>query len=554
MTSALLDHLWQSTLMALAVGLLTLAFHRAGPAVRHRLWLAASVKFLIPFAILATLGKALAAGHSPIEAPAGAVLVARAAQPFSQVQPTGAALHVAAWLDPGSILLAVWALGVVAMLAVWTARWAQVRRIVRSSTPLALSAPMPVLASDSTLEPGLVGLFRPVLLVPASLFDHLDRPGITALVAHEAEHLRRRDNLTATIHMVVEALFWFHPLVWWIGARLIEERELACDEAVVRSGHDRAAYATSLVETCRLYLRSPLSCVAGASGSDLKRRVQMILTASPAPRLPASGKAVLAAAALVAFATPVAAGWLVSPVGHAVATHVAAVVFQSAAAPEVEASRTRPVSARAVPAGSEETAAAAPAEDAMPSAPSPTMVEPAPPAAVTAQPGAAPASLPVQPTSAQSGALAGPSVRAQPVSRSESVATEAAEVGEANCYPVFGELRCGRLPVTASQEKQTTGAAAPTTVAAALSLPLARAASATPRTAAPAPSKVQAPYEIASLDDSDRILCQTRPITGSRFDRHICMTRAQWKSQQARVFSFERFWGLDPSGDAGASN
>ena len=52
----------------------------------------------------------------------------------------------------------------------------------------------------------------------------------------------RRDNLAAAIHMVVEAIFWFHPLVWWIGARLVEERERACDEEVLRLGNEPTVY------------------------------------------------------------------------------------------------------------------------------------------------------------------------------------------------------------------------------------------------------------------------------------------------------------------------
>jgi beta-lactamase regulating signal transducer with metallopeptidase domain len=52
-------------------------------------------------------------------------------------------------------------------------------------------------------------------------------------------HVRRRDNLFAAVHMAVEAIFWFHPLVWWIGSRLLEERELACDEEVLRMGASR---------------------------------------------------------------------------------------------------------------------------------------------------------------------------------------------------------------------------------------------------------------------------------------------------------------------------
>ena len=342
MISALFDHLWQSTLVALAAGALAMAFGKARAQVRYGLWFAASAKFLIPFAALAALGRLVApVARPPALAAPEAALIRQAAQPFSQtpaavdpvIQAAAPIVHSAPpVLDPTLILFVVWALGSALLLVVWLTRWARVRRIVREAARLALPAPMPVLASPSMMEPGLVGLWRPVLVVPETLFDHLPRPAIEALVAHEACHLRRRDNLTAAIHMLVEALFWFHPLVWRIGSRLIEERERACDEAVVRSGHDRAAYARSLLECCRLYLQSPLPCAAGASGSDLKSRVQAIMTAPIRASLSRPRKAVLAAAAITAVATPVTAGWLTSPTLRQDAARVAAIASQAAEA------------------------------------------------------------------------------------------------------------------------------------------------------------------------------------------------------------------------------
>ena len=58
---------------------------------------------------------------------------------------------------------------------------------------------------------------------------------LEAVIAHELCHVRHRDNLIAAIHMFVETVFWFHPLVWWIGKRMVEERERACDEEVLRA-------------------------------------------------------------------------------------------------------------------------------------------------------------------------------------------------------------------------------------------------------------------------------------------------------------------------------
>jgi beta-lactamase regulating signal transducer with metallopeptidase domain len=63
--------------------------------------------------------------------------------------------------------------------------------------------------------------------------------------------------------MVVEAIFWFDPLVWWIGARMLEERELACDEEVLRMGCEPADYGEGILKVCRFYTESPLPCVSG---------------------------------------------------------------------------------------------------------------------------------------------------------------------------------------------------------------------------------------------------------------------------------------------------
>jgi len=71
--------------------------------------------------------------------------------------------------------------------------------------------------------------------LPDGIQARLTLQEMDAILAHELCHFRRRDNLTAAIHMLVESLFWFHPLVWWISHRLSELSELACD-AVVRCG------------------------------------------------------------------------------------------------------------------------------------------------------------------------------------------------------------------------------------------------------------------------------------------------------------------------------
>src|SRR4030095_5750961 len=108
-----------------------------------------------------------------------------------------------------------------------------------------------VLASAAMIEPGVFGIWRQVLLVPEGISDRLTPAQLRALIAHERCHVLHHDNLTAALHMVVEALFWFHPLVWWLERRLIEERERACDEYVLQSGSTPRDYAEGILEVCR---------------------------------------------------------------------------------------------------------------------------------------------------------------------------------------------------------------------------------------------------------------------------------------------------------------
>lgn len=95
--------------------------------------------------------------------------------------------------------------------------------------------------------------------------------------------------------MLVEAVFWFHPLVWWISARLTEERERACDERVLELGSEPQVYAESILKTCEFCVESPLTCVSGVTGADLKKRIVRIMT-ELSPNELSFGKKILLAA------------------------------------------------------------------------------------------------------------------------------------------------------------------------------------------------------------------------------------------------------------------
>jgi len=308
----LASHLWQSTLFAAVAGLLTLALRRNQARVRYWLWVAASYKFLLPFSWLVSLGHQFEWRAAPAimstpfsvhltDAVSGPLFLT--SSPVAKVAPNRLPVLL-------FVMGAVWACGFVAVAARWVREWLRLRAIVRAASPSPLGLPIRVVSTPARLEPGVFGIFRPVLLLPDGIAGHLTEPQLRAIFAHELCHVRRRDNLTAAVHMLVEALFWFHPLVWWLGARMVDERELACDEEALQTGGQAQDYAESILKVCEFYLESPLTCVSGVTGSDLKKRIQRIMKEHFGAALSARKKWLLATAGAMALAVPFVVGML----------------------------------------------------------------------------------------------------------------------------------------------------------------------------------------------------------------------------------------------------
>jgi uncharacterized protein (TIGR03435 family) len=310
----LANHLWQSTVFAAAAGLLCLGLGKQRAQVRYGLWLAASVKFLAPFALLFSLGS-----QSQWRAPASIaqspvpVAMEQMSQPFARPTSAPAVDEPAMASRVPAVLFGIWFCGFAAVGIAWLRRWRNIRAAVRAASPVPLEIPVRALSSPVPVEPGIFGIFRPVLLLPEGILERLSAAQFDAILAHELCHVRRRDNFAAAVHMTVEALFWFHPLVWWIGARLMEERERACDEEVLRSAAEPEVYAEGILNVCKFYLASPLGCVSGVTGSNLKRRIEEIMTRRALYNLSPGKKLLLAGAGMLAIGMPVAIGILNTP-------------------------------------------------------------------------------------------------------------------------------------------------------------------------------------------------------------------------------------------------
>jgi uncharacterized protein (TIGR03435 family) len=241
--SPLGNHLWQSTLCAGVAWLLTLALRRNRAAVRYWIWLAASVKFLIPFSLLVSAGGQLGWRTAPTAMqPQVSIVMDEIGRPFGPAMdaPTPAVAPPASAPVP-AILFAVWLCGFTISALVCLRFWLRVRAL----------------------------------------------------------------------------------LVWWIRTRLVAERELACDEEVLRVA-DPAVYAEGILSVCKFYLESPLACVSGVTGADLKRRIAIIMAHPITHDLDFPRKLLLAVAGAAAVTAPIAISLLNAPASQAQAQSPAA--------------------------------------------------------------------------------------------------------------------------------------------------------------------------------------------------------------------------------------
>jgi bla regulator protein blaR1 len=338
------NHLWQSTLFVGVASLLSHVLRRYQARTRYWLWMTASAKFLVPFSLLIMWGSHLTRVASWTRDVREAqvdtyVVIHEISQPFTNLKSLNRPIvsrvkhptSTNSSFGPVSVLLIVWLCGVVTVLASWYLQWRRISQSVETADSLRTgreletlrtmeriaNTPRPIrmLCLHDPIEPGVFGFIRPVLLWPQGISFHLDDAHLRLVIAHEICHVKRRDNLTSLVHLLVLALFWFYPLVWWMQRELVKERERACDEDVVRLCQQPDVYAESILQVCEFCVSSPAACLLGVTGADLKQRIRSIVTGGTERALDVPKKLLLGTVGLFMIAVPLVIGlWNVQPV------------------------------------------------------------------------------------------------------------------------------------------------------------------------------------------------------------------------------------------------
>lgn len=289
LATALMNSLWQGTVLAVmaAVALRLLAGQSA--ATRHTVGLA----FLLAMVAVPALGFASFWSQPATEVNAG--LLPAVTAPIA-----GATADV--YVQQSNVLAGVlsllWLLGVAVMLLLQLGGWRLIGGLERHpfhplppewqqradalQRALRISRAVAVRLSDDVVAPFTARFLRPVIWLPLSLLTRLPREQMEALLAHEMAHIRRLDWLWNGLQCLAESLLFFHPGAWWLGRRIRQERENACDDLAVAACGDAIALAEALAELAMH--RQPLPrLMLAAQGGSLMNRITRLLSGPPKP-------------------------------------------------------------------------------------------------------------------------------------------------------------------------------------------------------------------------------------------------------------------------------
>lgn len=280
LASALLHSLWQGAMLAVAAALALRALARASAALRHTVAMA----FLVAMVLAPSVQFLRFWEESGAQINDG-LLLGAAVNVFVQDTSPVAAVVVFCWLLGVGLMLVRYAMALRAVAAMERGPcqllpplWRQ--RVDELRGALDIARAVAVRLSDEVIAPCTARLLRPVIWLPLSLLTRVPVEQFEALLAHELAHIARKDWLWNGVQCVIECVLFFHPAVWWLGRRIRQEREHACDDLAVAACGDAVALAEALSALARDRLGVP-RLVLAANGGSLLQRIARLLSGPP---------------------------------------------------------------------------------------------------------------------------------------------------------------------------------------------------------------------------------------------------------------------------------
>jgi beta-lactamase regulating signal transducer with metallopeptidase domain len=276
---------WQSAVLAGCLALFVKLVPRASASHRFFIWTAGFVAAIgLPLLPLFARTAALGVSHGPDYVATVAV------KPLLQLDLRWSIAIACLWAAASLYRALDLANHTLRLRKLWkSARVVEVSSCDRSGLRISRRKTAELCTTTELERPSVIGFWSPRILIPEWLFARLTPGELDQIVLHEAEHLRRSDDWTNLLQKLGLVLFPLNPVLLWMERRLCLEREMACDEGVVRATHAPCAYAACLASLAERGLehRGKASPAAALSlgvwqrRPELTRRVHRILFSRP---------------------------------------------------------------------------------------------------------------------------------------------------------------------------------------------------------------------------------------------------------------------------------
>ena len=202
--------------------------------------------------------------------------------------------QISNWLEIRMpMMLTLWSCGVALLMLRLALSLAWVRHMRITSTPeteiqevldamirrLKLKVKPGASGSSLVTSPVTIGHFKPLILFPVGIINQLSPEEVEAVLTHELAHIVRRDYLSNLIQSVIETLFYYHPITWWISGIVRAERENRADDLAVKWCGDHLGYAKALMTVQDMQARQTPSLAIGFASRKgaMLARIQRIL-------------------------------------------------------------------------------------------------------------------------------------------------------------------------------------------------------------------------------------------------------------------------------------
>ena len=185
------------------------------------------------------------------------------------------------------------------------------RRAEDVARVLGCRKPPEIRVVDGKISPGLVGWFKPSIVLPRWALERLSPQRLSAILAHEIAHYQRGDHLFSSLSCLIRGMLWWNPLAWWAGRELRHWQELSCDALVIARGiASPGVYADSLWQVLQSVQpeaaapQSVLPVVPRRPGVLFRQRLLQLLDGGQTSQTPAIGWIVLATVAAIGLCYP----------------------------------------------------------------------------------------------------------------------------------------------------------------------------------------------------------------------------------------------------------